>query len=1307
MKQIVTYSKPLKTLLFLFLLLSVVFFHESEKVAHYATGKQANITDQKFVLSGIYYKTILSLANAIESFKSHTGLSSFYSEENRFFAGISESPVLFKKARAIKQNRKSVIENRDTNSKIDPGQVIPENKAQIAFADKKSVSSKIAEKVKRRGFAPPYRFLFVGDSMVQSPLGTDLEKKLMTLKRSFVIKKGVVSSGLLRPDYYDWPKKLNKFIGIYQPKILVVMLGTNDISALYHPKRKRFYAFNSKRMKRYYRQNVRNLMQIVNNYNLKAFWIGLPATEKDEVNEKLKVINSIHKDVARGFKNIYYIKTWDLFRNEDESVKKYIIAEGRKKKIRSSDGVHYTEIGGAYAGKHIFKKIKETIKRNPKIPERIYADSVKRSYYSTIFGKKLFLQAYIPRTEKKEYPVICLFGGVKKNRVSFFNKHEKYLRWLSQVFQAIIVTPHSSPQWSIKATDRSNKSFVKELIPTIRKKLPWDGKISAMGINEGGGGAIKVALENPDLFVSVSAINGSFLTGSKSLGKNITIEEDIAIPFKTRVLISSRDGSVNSGKFREKATRLLKEKSIGVIGFNNNKHKLYRYLIVELKKHIRYHRASIDYRALKMDEKDSNGYTQLFRSIKYNHTDITKDLIMGNADVNTQSLNGLTPLMIASKFNRYKTAAILIDNNAKIDDRDNLGNSSLIHAATKGNNKIISLLVKKGADVNRRNNEGSTPVMLASRFGLYKTVKLLKESGAFLNIANNDKSTPLMEAVKNNRIKTAKYLLANGAKINEKDLLGWAALMKSALNGYEEMTRVLIKSGAHVRIRDQQNRTPLMAAAWKGKQKIVKILLRYGAKINSKDNNGETALIKAVKYNKKSVVKYILSQKADINQADLSSATPLIHCAKSGLYHMAKILINRGANIEKPDLEGRTPLHMAAMKGHVRVVSLLLKRGADVKAVSVSGKSPLIYATNEAHHNIVKLLIDYGSDTDLKDIEGNSSLHYAISNNLGKIAEMLIVKGAIPGDKDLKELLGLIKKSDNRKLSSLFETMRIVRDGDLLFKKGLFKDAVAKYETAISLEKKQKRDSVIPEIISCKARCHYEMKDYVKTLELYKMAMKYTDQKELIATNFNNMGRTYYTDKKYSSAVNYLTGSLMLYEEINHNEKGFVSKVDSNDLYIISLKTGTDKKPLLNKLYSKRVKFEKNSKLKEMISWDGLAKMRREMKDGQIVFIYSDSQNFNLQLLLTSGNIFIRNSKKIFVKADRNRYLTYSRTFLGKHTFVRNRRNTGITLKKSDIYRRRFNKLFNINYDIKVDPKMEKSRDSKTIGKLFFDYHKG
>ena len=73
--------------------------------------------------------------------------------------------------------------------------------------------------------------LVVGDSFAQ-----ELEIGLapVTDSRYFrIIQKGLQSTGLSRPDYYNWPSALQVFMTQYHPDIVLIMLGGNDAQTIW------------------------------------------------------------------------------------------------------------------------------------------------------------------------------------------------------------------------------------------------------------------------------------------------------------------------------------------------------------------------------------------------------------------------------------------------------------------------------------------------------------------------------------------------------------------------------------------------------------------------------------------------------------------------------------------------------------------------------------------------------------------------------------------------------------------------------------------------------------------------------------------------------------------------------------------------------------------------------------------------------------------------------------------------------------------------------------------------------------------
>ncbi len=211
--------------------------------------------------------------------------------------------------------------------------------------------------------SPPYNVLMIGDSMMGGYVGILIQHKLMKLKGSRVHRKGVVSTGLAFPNYYNWDKKLEKLIKKRKANVLIVMIGTNDFHSLYSLDQKRYIRFESKNWKGEYTKATMRMMEIARKHKLLTFWIGLPITEKAHLNHRIKAVNAIHEESAGHFENIHYIPLWKLFKKDKGRFMRYIKnTKGRRVRIRTRDGIHLNHLASQTASQYVLKGMSKYIR---------------------------------------------------------------------------------------------------------------------------------------------------------------------------------------------------------------------------------------------------------------------------------------------------------------------------------------------------------------------------------------------------------------------------------------------------------------------------------------------------------------------------------------------------------------------------------------------------------------------------------------------------------------------------------------------------------------------------------------------------------------------------------------------------------------------------------------------------------------------------------------------------------------------------------------------------------------------------------
>ena len=198
----------------------------------------------------------------------------------------------------------------------------------------------------------PLRILMIGDSQMHSIAAGFL--RLTGQNSSIRVKEiSVHSSGFIRGDYYNWPKKLKNVFEESQNEpydIAVIFLGMNDYQ--------NFYADNGKVLVKEtedwesaYRDKIITHLDILFANTKKVYWLGMPVVRDKIYNAQLLYIEDLQKKIASEYSSIILNKFSLSSIAPGEGVPytdTLKTAEGKKIRLMKDDGRHYTISGGEY-----------------------------------------------------------------------------------------------------------------------------------------------------------------------------------------------------------------------------------------------------------------------------------------------------------------------------------------------------------------------------------------------------------------------------------------------------------------------------------------------------------------------------------------------------------------------------------------------------------------------------------------------------------------------------------------------------------------------------------------------------------------------------------------------------------------------------------------------------------------------------------------------------------------------------------------------------------------------------------------------
>jgi len=211
----------------------------------------------------------------------------------------------------------------------------------------------------------PLRVWVGGDSMSKI-VGEALVRQAAETGVMTPAQESQLSSGLTRPDFFDWPGHFNQLITSDAADVYVVMFGANDSQGVKTPAGEIFQPGEAGWAVEY-RRRVAGVMDLLKRDGRMVLWVGQPIMRSAEFSERMAELNVIYREEAAKRFWIRYVDLWPLFTTASGGYDAYITDDdGEVKLMRHPDGVHLVRDGGEKAARLIVKAIQEEAGLIPK-----------------------------------------------------------------------------------------------------------------------------------------------------------------------------------------------------------------------------------------------------------------------------------------------------------------------------------------------------------------------------------------------------------------------------------------------------------------------------------------------------------------------------------------------------------------------------------------------------------------------------------------------------------------------------------------------------------------------------------------------------------------------------------------------------------------------------------------------------------------------------------------------------------------------------------------------------------------------------
>ncbi len=250
------------------------------------------------------------------------------------------------------------------------------------------------------------KILIIGDSMMMEGLGPTLQKALRQRKDIEVVREGRYSSGLSKPDFFNWPENLKKLLIKHNPDMLIISLGANDTQDIMVGKRR--FQIDTEGWERVYAIRVINFLELATENNRKVLWVSLPVMGRMPYANRTRLINAITEDMSSFYPAVSYENIEHLLTQNGKYTSFIKGKDNKTIRLRSKDNIHVSTAGGQiltnyilpYADERVNVIRMEEVGGNPFIPVAGKANTVR---FSSVSRKKdVEYVVYLPEPRHTE-----------------------------------------------------------------------------------------------------------------------------------------------------------------------------------------------------------------------------------------------------------------------------------------------------------------------------------------------------------------------------------------------------------------------------------------------------------------------------------------------------------------------------------------------------------------------------------------------------------------------------------------------------------------------------------------------------------------------------------------------------------------------------------------------------------------------------------------------------------------------------------------------------------------------------------------
>lgn len=196
----------------------------------------------------------------------------------------------------------------------------------------------------------------IGDSLSITP-GESMLNSFSTDTFDILGASGQISTGLARPDVFNWFTHINEFVAQRKPQLVVATFGANDDQYLFGEGGS-IGPFGTQAWRDEYSRRISSTLDFLASQGTHALWIAIPPVRDPVRNDRYALINEVTRNAVNARPTTAtYVETAGAFTNPDGAYSDSPLVNGTPTLLRAPDGIHFTRAGGDVISRLVIEKL--------------------------------------------------------------------------------------------------------------------------------------------------------------------------------------------------------------------------------------------------------------------------------------------------------------------------------------------------------------------------------------------------------------------------------------------------------------------------------------------------------------------------------------------------------------------------------------------------------------------------------------------------------------------------------------------------------------------------------------------------------------------------------------------------------------------------------------------------------------------------------------------------------------------------------------------------------------------------------------